>query len=155
MITIYTDGACRGNQHKNNKGGWGCVLKDEDTGKVRHYWGHEVNTTNNRMEMTAVLQALRAIKNRSTSDVVIHSDSSLIIKGMNEWLKGWKLKGWKTAGKKPVENKDLWLQIEELSSKHTVNWIHVKGHSGNKGNELADKLANRGAEGHAGSKTLS
>lgn len=154
MITIYTDGACRRNQHANNKGGWGCVLTDESTNKVKHYWGHQANTTNSRMEMMAVIKALHAISNRPCSEVTIYSDSNFVIRGMNEWLSGWKSRGWKKANKKPVENKDLWLQIDELSAKHAVTWCHVKGHSGVQGNTIADKLANRGADGHTGSKVL-
>ncbi|UTW04513.1 ribonuclease HI [Amphritea atlantica] len=150
MINIYTDGACRGNQNTFNMGGWGFVLTDKATGKARHCWGHEANTTNNRMEMTAAIKALHAIRNRSRSEVTVYSDSNLMVKGMTEWLSGWKAKGWKNSGKKPVENKDLWVQLEELSALHNVTWQHVKGHNGNAGNELADQLANRGADGQQG-----
>ncbi|MET0118950.1 MAG: ribonuclease HI [Sedimenticola sp.] len=150
MIDIYTDGACRGNQHAFNMGGWGYVITDKVSGRSRHCWGHEQNTTNNRMEMTATIKALHAIRNRPKSDVTVYSDSNLIIKGMTEWLSGWKAKGWRNASKKPVENKDLWLQLDELSALHNVTWQHVKGHNGNKGNEIADQLANRGADGHKG-----
>ena len=152
MLEIYTDGACRGNQSANNKGGWGFILTDTTTGKVRHRWGHEADTTNNRMEMTAAIRALYAIRNRERTEVTIYSDSNLMVKGMNEWLTGWKAKGWKTASKKPVENKGLWVQLDELSAGHDVTWCHVRGHAGDVGNELADKLAKakRGADGQSG-----
>ncbi|MCT7655418.1 ribonuclease HI [Oceanimonas sp. NS1] len=154
MIEIYTDGACRGNQHSNNSGGWGYVIKDTDTGKARHAWGHERNTTNNRMEMTAAIKALHVIRNRSRSVVTLHSDSNLLIKGMTEWLTGWKARGWKTAARKPVENIDLWERLDELSQGHEVTWVHVKGHAGNAGNEQADTLANRGADGTSGAQNF-
>ncbi len=152
MIEIYTDGACRGNQHSTNMGGWGYVIENRATGKKRHCWGHEANTTNNRMEMMAAIKGLTAIRNGSRTDVTIYSDSNLVIKGMTEWIDGWKAKGWKNASKKPVENKDLWLKLDELSALHNVTWHHVKGHNGNEGNEIADQLANRGADGHQGKK---
>jgi ribonuclease HI len=150
MISIYTDGACRNNQCTINKGGWGLVLTDTNTGKVRHCWGHEANTTNNRMEMTAAIKALEAIRNRPRSEVTLYSDSNLLIKGMNEWITGWKAKGWKGAKKKTVENKDLWLLLDEMNGSHDVTWQFVKGHSGDVGNDMADMLANRGADGGNG-----
>lgn len=152
MITIYTDGACRGNQHSFNNGGWGIVITDTVTGKVRHSWGHKANTTNNRMEMLAAIKALYVLRNRPRSDVCIYSDSNLVVKGMNEWLANWKAKGWKRASKKPVENRDLWEQLDELSAYHNITWRHVKGHARNAGNTLADELANRGAAGQQGSQ---
>ncbi|MEH6652331.1 MAG: ribonuclease HI [Motiliproteus sp.] len=150
MIEIYTDGACRNNQQAINQGGWGLVLTDMYTGKIRHCWGHQADTTNNRMEMTAAIKALEAIRNRPRSEVTIYSDSNLLIQGMNEWMTGWKAKGWKNASKKPVGNKDLWLLLDELSGNHDVTWRYVKGHNGDVDNELADKLANRGADGGNG-----
>lgn len=152
MIEIYTDGACRGNQHANNSGGWGVVIKDTSNGKARNAWGHRRDTTNNRMEMTAAIKALEFISARPRSEVTIYSDSNLLIKGMNDWLTGWKAKGWKTASRKPVENVDLWKHLDKLSQQHDLTWQHVAGHAGNDGNELADVLANRGADGSCGCK---
>lgn len=155
MIEIYTDGACRGNQNVNNSGGWGFVIKDSSTGKERHTWGHALNTTNNRMEMTAAIKALSVIRKRPRSEVTLYSDSNLLIKGMTEWLDGWKAKGWCNAQRKPVENVDLWQCLDELNQLHDLTWQHVKGHAGIAGNELADELANRGASGDAGSQDYS
>jgi len=152
MIKIHTDGACRGNQYTTNQGGWGFAITDTTANKIRHAWGHETNTTSNRMVMTAAISALHAIRNRPPSSVTLFSDSQLMIKGMNEWLKGWKARGWKTANRKPVENKDLWLQLENLDAKHKISWVHVKAHSGNFDNEIASQLAKRGADGTNGTQ---
>ena len=130
------------------------MITDTTTKKTMHSLGHKKNTSCNRMEMMAAINSLHVIRNRPESDVTLYSNSQLIIKGMNEWLKGWKAKGWKKANRKPVEHKDLWLRLEELSSKHRLSWIHVKGHSGNFGNEVADQLANRGADGTKGMQYL-
>ena len=135
-VTIYTDGSSRGNP---GPGGYGAILI---TGQhKKELSGGYLKTTNNRMEMTAAVKALHAIRNRDRSEVIIYSDSNLMVKGMNEWLTGWKAKGWRNASKKPVENKDLWVQLDELSAMHDVTWQHVKGHDGNEGNELADRMS--------------
>ncbi len=148
MLIIYTDGACKGNQNVNNLGGWGFVIQDLESLKERHCCGHVINTTNNRMEMTAIIKALSAIKSRPHSKVTLYTDSELIVKGMTEWLANWKAKGWKNSKRKPIENKELWLSIDELSAKHLITWCHVAAHTGIVGNELADSLANEGTEGH-------
>ena len=150
MITIYTDGACRGNQSRLNAGGWGFLLQDEGAGTVRECWGHTEHTTNVRMEMLAAIKALEAIQELERCEVVIYSDSNLLIQGMNSWLAGWKAKGWRKSDKKPVLNCDLWRRLDALSAHHEMTWRHVKGHSGNPGNEKADELANRGADGDTG-----
>ncbi len=138
-IEIYTDGACRGNP---GPGGWGALLR---AGKhEKELYGGEAHTTNNRMEMTAVVKALSALKNES--DVVLTTDSQYVRKGITEWLQGWKRKGWMTAAKKPVKNVDLWQQIDELSQRHTIEWRWVKGHSGHVDNERVDDLANKGID---------
>jgi ribonuclease HI len=104
--------------------------------------GNEKNTTNNRMELTAAIKALEAIKSKNI-DIDLYTDSKYVMNGINEWIKGWKVKGWKTSAKKPVKNVDLWQQLDTLNATHTVHWHWVKGHSGNEGNEMADKLANQ------------
>ncbi len=135
-IVIYTDGGCRGNP---GVGGWGVWLRYGDHDKKLK--GGEKNTTNNRMELTAAIKALEAIKS-STIDIDLYTDSKYVMSGINEWIKGWKLRGWKTANKKPVKNVDLWQKLDEVNIKHNVHWHWVKGHSGNKGNDMADELAN-------------
>ena len=139
-VVIYTDGACKGNP---GPGGWGVLLQSPD-GSEKELFGGELGTTNNRMEMMAVIQALAALKR--PCKVVLHLDSQYVLKGMTEWLAGWKAKGWKTAAKQPVKNVDLWQQLDQLvgSSGHTIDWRWVKGHAGDPGNERADALANRG-----------
>lgn len=139
VVEIYTDGACKGNP---GLGGWGAWLKFGDAEKS--LFGGEAETTNNRMELTAVIRALEAL-NRPC-DVKLYTDSSYVQKGMTEWIAGWKQKGWKTASKKPVKNDDLWKQLDQLVNSHQVEWIWVKGHAGNAGNEMADSLANKGVE---------
>ncbi len=136
-VEIYTDGACKGNP---GIGGWGAWLQYK--GKEKSIFGGEEGTTNNRMEMTAVIRALETLK--SPRDVKIYTDSSYVQKGMSEWLKGWKAKNWRTANKKPVKNDDLWKLLDELANQHQVEWIWVRGHNGNVGNERADELANQG-----------
>jgi len=136
-IEIYTDGACKGNP---GPGGWGAVLRYRDA--VRELYGGEPETTNNRMELMAVIQALQALK-RPGLPVRIFSDSRYVLSGISEWLPGWKARGWKTAGKKPVMNQDLWQQLDTLSQQHQIEWKWVKGHSGIAGNEKADELANK------------
>ncbi len=137
IIDIYTDGACSGNP---GPGGWGALLL---SGKhKKEICGGELETTNNRMEMMAVIKALSLIKKHA--QVNIYTDSKYVLQGVNEWLEGWKARGWKTASKKPVKNQDLWQEIDKLISSHKVNFIWVKGHAGNEGNERADELARQG-----------
>lgn len=140
-IEIYTDGACKGNP---GPGGWGALLKSGGTEK--ELFGGELGTTNNRMELMAVIQALQALKR--PCQVTLHADSQYVLKGITEWLAGWKAKGWKTAAKQPVKNVDLWQQLDEVvsTSGHKIDWRWVRGHNGDPGNERADGLANRGVE---------
>jgi ribonuclease HI len=139
VIHIYTDGACKGNP---GPGGWGAVL--EYGGKERELFGGEAATTNNRMELTAVIEALAALKRPCR--VVLHTDSLYVMKGITEWINGWKARGWKTAAKEPVKNVDLWKKLDEVIRTHEIEWIWVKGHAGDVGNERADALANKGVE---------
>jgi len=138
-VEIYTDGACKGNP---GVGGWGAWLKYN--GNEKSIFGGENNTTNNRMELLAVIRALEALKR--TSKVKLYTDSSYVQKGMTEWLAGWKKKNWRTASKKPVKNDDLWKSLDILAGQHEIEWLWVKGHAGNEGNERADDLANAGVE---------
>ena len=136
---IYTDGACRGNP---GPGGWGALLRAGSHEK--ELWGGEAHTTNNRMEMTAVIESLKALK--KPSDVVLTTDSQYVRKGITEWIEGWKRKNWQTAARKPVKNADLWREIDALAALHTIDWRWVKGHSGHSENERVDDLANRGVD---------
>ncbi len=136
---IYTDGACKGNP---GPGGWGALMKYKDTEK--EFCGEETQTTNNRMEMKAAIEALSQLKR--PCDVVLTTDSQYLRKGITEWIDNWKKRGWKTAAKKPVKNADLWQQLDELAQKHNITWNWVKGHSGHAENERADELANQGIE---------
>ncbi|HBT32062.1 MAG TPA: ribonuclease HI [Pusillimonas sp.] len=138
-VQIFTDGACKGNP---GPGGWGALLRKGTTEKEMS--GAEADTTNNRMELMAVIQALRALKRPCA--VVIHTDSQYVQKGMTAWLPGWKQRGWKTADRKPVKNADLWQALDALTLEHDVQWQWVRGHSGDPGNERADALANQGAQ---------
>jgi ribonuclease HI len=140
-IDIYTDGACKGNP---GPGGWGVLLKSGDT--VKELFGGENPTTNNRMEMQAVIEALGALKRPCA--VTLHVDSQYVLKGITEWLPGWKAKGWRTAAKQPVKNVDLWQKLDALvaGGGHKIEWRWVRGHNGDPGNERADELANRGVE---------
>ena len=137
VVVIYTDGACKGNP---GPGGWGAWLSAG--GHEKELFGGEANTTNNRMELTAVIRALEALKRPSRVDV--HTDSQYVQKGISEWIHTWKRKGWKTADKKPVKNEDLWRRLDELRTQHEVEWHWVRGHAGHPENERADKLANKG-----------
>ncbi len=137
IVEIYTDGACKGNP---GVGGWGAWMKYNE--QEKSLFGGEENTTNNRMEMTAVIRALEALKRPSV--VKLYTDSVYVQKGMMEWMAGWKAKNWRTANKKPVKNDDLWKQLDTLSNQHQIEWVWVKGHAGNEGNERADQLANAG-----------
>ena len=141
QVQIYTDGACKGNP---GPGGWGVVLLSGGTEK--ELFGGEPATTNNRMELTAVIEALTALKR--PCQVSLHLDSEYVRKGITEWVSGWKARGWRTAAKQPVKNVDLWQRLDALvgTAGHTITWRWVKGHSGNPGNERADRLANRGVE---------
>jgi ribonuclease HI len=133
-VTIYTDGACRGNP---GPGGWGSVLMYQD--HRRELSGGEANTTNNRMELMAVIQALETL-NRPCR-VTLYTDSTYVMKGMTEWLAGWKQRNWRTANKQPVKNIDLWQRLEKAIAPHEVEWVWVRGHSGVPENERADELA--------------
>ena len=138
-IKIYTDGACKGNP---GVGGWGALLI---AGKhEKELFGGEKETTNNRMELMAVIQALGALKRPCQID--LHTDSQYVLKGITEWMDGWKAKGWKTASKAPVKNVDLWQELDAACRHHKIQWIWVKGHAGDAGNERADELANKGVE---------
>ncbi|MCU0930285.1 MAG: ribonuclease HI [Serpentinimonas sp.] len=141
-VIIYTDGACKGNP---GPGGWGVFLQSGASEK--ELWGGEPETTNNRMELTAVIEALKALKR--PCDVLLYLDSEYVRKGITEWLPGWKARGWKTAAKQPVKNVDLWQALDALvqGGGHRIDWRWVKGHAGDPGNERADRLANRGVPG--------
>ncbi|MET0104616.1 MAG: ribonuclease HI [Sedimenticola sp.] len=138
-VEIFTDGACRGNP---GPGGWGALLRYK--GKEKELFGGEAETTNNRMELAAVINALKALT-RSTQ-VRITTDSQYVKNGINQWIHNWKRNGWKTAAKKPVKNEDLWRELDALVAQHDVEWAWVKGHSGHPENELADTLANKGID---------
>ena len=138
--TIYTDGACSGNP---GPGGWGAVIFDQDKNQ-KNISEKEKNTTNNRMELTAVIEALAALTR--PCDVELTSDSTYVLKGIQEWMPNWKKRGWKTASKKPVKNADLWQKLDAVIGEHRINWHWVKGHSGHRENEIADQLANRGID---------
>jgi len=138
-IEIYTDGACRGNP---GPGGWGALLISGKHEKTLH--GGEPDTTNNRMELKAAIEALNALK--SASHVILHTDSKYVMQGITDWMLNWKKRGWKTAARKPVKNQDLWQALDEAVQRHTIDWRWVKGHDGNPGNEMADALANKGAD---------
>lgn len=138
-VTIYTDGACKGNP---GIGGWGAWLTFGEHEK--RLCGGEQDTTNNRMELMGAIEGLKALK--EPCSVTLYTDSSYVQKGITEWLAGWKRKGWVTASKQPVKNKDLWQALDEACQKHQVTWKWVKGHAGIEGNEIADDLANQGIE---------
>lgn len=137
-VTIYTDGACKGNP---GPGGWGVFLKAGPA--ERELWGGEGHTTNNRMELTAVIQGLTVLTRPCA--VTLYTDSEYVRQGITTWIHGWRKRGWLTADRKPVKNQDLWQQLDALNGKHRVDWRWVKGHAGDPGNERADALANRGA----------
>jgi ribonuclease HI len=139
FVEIYTDGACRGNP---GPGGWGALMRVGD--REREIYGGEPATTNNRMELTAAIRALEALKRRSK--VKLYSDSKYLRDGITTWLHDWKRRGWKTADRKPVKNQDLWEQLDELAAAHDVEWHWVRGHDGHPENERADALANRGID---------
>ena len=138
-VEAFTDGACRGNP---GPGGWGALLRFN--GSERKLYGAERDTTNNRMELSAAIEALKALK--EPCQVALTTDSQYVRKGITEWIQGWKRKGWKTAGNKPVKNVDLWQALDTQAQRHQVEWHWVKGHSGHRENEIADQLANRGID---------
>ena len=137
QIEIYTDGACKGNP---GPGGWGALLRSGEHEK--EIFGGERHTTNNRMEITAVIESLKLVKKKSK--VCIYTDSTYVKDGISSWIKQWKINGWKTAAKKPVKNEELWRELDLLVSQHQIEWVWVKGHAGDEGNERADALANKG-----------
>lgn len=139
IVDVYTDGACKGNP---GPGGWGVLLRFR--GQEKELYGGEALTTNNRMELLAVIKALEALNRPSQARV--HTDSQYVQKGISEWIHNWKKRGWRTADKKPVKNVDLWQQLDVLAARHKVEWLWVKGHAGHEENERADQLANRGVE---------
>jgi ribonuclease HI len=143
-VEIYTDGACKGNP---GPGGWGALLIAGE--HVKELFGGEPNTTNNRMELRAVIEALGALKR--PCEVVVHTDSQYVQKGISEWIHGWKARGWKTAAKEPVKNADLWRALDAAQAQHNIQWRWVKGHAGHDGNERADQLANLGVTSISGS----
>ena len=139
MINIYTDGACKGNP---GPGGWGALIIEGDT--KNEIYGGEADTTNNRMEILAVIMALKTINTRS--GITIFTDSTYVQKGISEWIGKWKTNGWRTSNNKDVKNKDLWVQLDSLTSQVTISWMWVKGHSGHPENDRADYLANKGVD---------
>lgn len=139
QVDIWTDGACKGNP---GLGGWGALLRQGRHEK--ELCGGQADTTNNRMELLAVIEALKALKRRCI--VVVHTDSQYVQKGMSEWLPNWKRRDWRTADKKPVKNADLWRELDVLVAQHDLSWRWVRGHAGDPGNERADQLANKGVE---------
>ena len=136
-VSLYTDGACKGNP---GKGGWGVLMRYGSHEK--ELFGGEAHTTNNRMELTAIIQGLAALKRPCA--VVIYTDSQYVKNGMEQWIHGWKKNGWKTASKQPVKNEDLWQQLDRLAAQHQIQWQWVRGHAGHTENERADALANQG-----------
>lgn len=139
VVEMWTDGACKGNP---GPGGWGVLMRSGS--HERELFGGEPATTNNRMELQAVIEGLRALNQRC--DVTLHVDSSYVMNGMRSWIAGWKANGWRTKAKQPVKNVELWRELDEEVSRHDVQWVWVKGHSGDPGNERADELANRGVD---------
>ena len=139
LVEMYTDGACRGNP---GKGGWGVLLRYGEAEKA--LYGGEKLTTNNRMELTAVIKGLEALT--KSCRIKITTDSKYVLQGVTEWMPNWKKRSWRTANKKPVLNVELWQQLDELVAQHEIEWVWVKGHSGHPENELADQLANQGVD---------
>ncbi len=146
VVEVFTDGACKGNP---GPGGWGALLRCR--GREKELWGGEPHTTNNRMELLAVIQALAALT--QPCRVKLHTDSQYVQLGISSWIINWKRRGWKTSGNQPVKNADLWQRLDEAAARHQVEWIWVRGHAGHDGNERADALANRGAHAIIGRPT--
>ena len=142
-IEMYTDGACKGNP---GVGGWGTLLRHTAQGKIheKELFGGEAHTTNNRMELLAVIEGLKSVKTRC--QIEVYTDSVYVQKGVTEWLVNWKARGWKTADKKTVKNDDLWRELDSMLGAHELSWHWVKGHAGDPGNERADSLANKGVD---------
>ena len=138
-VNIYTDGACRGNP---GSGGWGVLIEYENI--TNEYFGGEIDTTNNKMELRAAIEGLKVLK--EPCKVNLTTDSKYVMDGITEWIKNWKKNNWKNAAKKDVKNKDLWIELDNLVVKHEIKWNWVKGHSGHEKNEIADALANKGIE---------
>lgn len=138
-VIIYTDGACRGNP---GPGGWGVLIKYREHSK--EMYGGDASTTNNKMELTAAIEALKEIK--EPCEIILYTDSKYVLQGIEEWIHNWKKRGWRGANKKPVKNIELWKELDELRDEHNIKWNWVKGHSGDPGNETADMLANRGID---------
>ena len=143
MIKVYTDGACKGNP---GQGGWGALILENDV--KREIYGGESNTTNNRMELMAVIRALELLKEQN--DITVFTDSTYVQKGISEWIINWKRNGWKSSNKKTVKNKDLWVELDNLNDLMSVKWQWIKGHAGHSGNERADYLANLGVNSSSG-----
>ena len=140
MIRIYTDGACKGNP---GNGGWGALILHEK--EAIEIFGGEIGTTNNRMELTAVIRALEKIQGQE-GEIEVYTDSTYVQKGISEWIINWKRNSWKSSSKKPVKNQDLWIRLDQLKQQKTIEWKWVKGHAGHPENERADILANKGVE---------
>jgi len=138
-VIIYTDGACRGNP---GPGGWGVLIEYGESSK--QLYGGDNSTTNNKMELTAAIMALKEIK--EPCEIILYTDSKYVLQGIEDWIHNWKKRGWRSANKKPVKNIELWKELDELRDEHNIKWNWVKGHSGDPGNETADMLANRGID---------
>lgn len=138
-VDMWTDGACKGNP---GVGGWGTLMVWN--GREKEIFGGERQTTNNRMELTAVIEGLRLLKR--PCQITLHVDSQYVMNGVTKWIHGWKRNGWKTGDKKPVKNKELWIELDEQVARHQIEWVWVKGHAGDPGNERADALANKGVD---------
>ena len=138
-VIIYTDGACRGNP---GPGGWGVLIEYGESSK--QLYGGDNSTTNNKMDLTAAIMALKEIK--EPCEIILYTDSKYVLQGIEDWIHNWKKRGWRSANKKPVKNIELWKELDELRDEHNIKWNWVKGHSGDPGNETADMLANRGID---------
>ncbi len=137
IVVIYTDGACKGNP---GPGGWGVLLQYKD--KEKELCGGDLETTNNRMELMSAIQALESLTR--ACNIQLHTDSKYVLQGITEWISNWKKRGWKTSANKPVKNEDLWRRLDQAMQRHRIEWVWVKGHAGDAGNERADSLANQG-----------